>query len=224
MITRFDPFREAMSLRRAMDQLLEQSIVHPGLLPGTAPMQMVPMDICESSTGYEIDVALPGVRPDDIDLMVNQNTLTVRGSFSHQNEHQEQTQSQGRMQQQGQQPPMQQQQRQQPPMQQSQGQQPPMQQQQPSQMQQPQQPPMQQQQMQQRHPQMDGHSWLLRELATGTFERTITLPKPIDPNGVETSFEDGILTIRVPVSEASRPRKISISGGQPQRTIDSGQR
>jgi HSP20 family protein len=178
------------------------------------------MDICETDAGYEIDAALPGVRPNDIDLTVNQNTLTLRGSFSHQNEHQEQMHTSGRAQQ------PQQQQQQQPPMQQMQQQQSSqMQQQQPSQMQQ--QPPMQQSQGQQRHSQMDGHSWILRELATGTFERTITLPKPIDPNKVETFFEDGILTIRVPISEASRPKRIAISGtpGQSQpRTIESGQR
>ncbi len=32
MITRYDPFREALSLRRAMDQLFEQSFVHPSLM------------------------------------------------------------------------------------------------------------------------------------------------------------------------------------------------
>jgi HSP20 family molecular chaperone IbpA len=228
MITRYDPFREAMSLRRAMDQLFEQSVVNPGLLSGTSAMQMAPMDICETNAGYEIDVALPGVRPDDIELTVDQNTLTLRGQYSHQNEHHEQAQSQGRMQQpqspQGQQPS----QMQQP--QSPQGQQPsqmqPSQMQQP-QMQQPQMQPSQPSQMQQRlrHPQTNGHNWILRELPSGTFERTITLPKPIDPNGIETSFKEGILTIRVPVSEASRPRRISISGGLGQgqeRTIDSG--
>ncbi|HTK09975.1 MAG TPA: Hsp20/alpha crystallin family protein [Ktedonobacteraceae bacterium] len=245
MITRYDPFREAMSLRRAMDQLFEQSIVNPaGLLAGAVGAvgaQTAQMDICETSTGYEIDVALPGVRPDDIELTVDQNTLTLRGRYSHQNEHHEQSQGQVRGQQQpqqsqGQQPP--QSQGQQP--QQSQGQQPPQfqgQQPQQSQGQQPQfqgqQPP--QSQMQQRlqgeswqskrHPHMEGHNWILRELPSGTFERTITLPKPIDPNGIQTNFEDGILTIQVPVSEASRPRRINITGALGQsRTIEAGQR
>jgi HSP20 family protein len=231
MITRYDPFREAMSLRRAMDQLLEQSIVHPSLLSGTTAMQMVPMDICETSAGYEIDVALPGVRPHDIDLTVNQNTLTLRGNFSQQNEHYEQVQQgQGRMQQQqGQGQPQTQQSQYQQSSQQQQPQQQPQGQQSQGQGQQSHQGQGQQSQGQgqQRHPQVNGHSWILRELATGSFERTITLPKPIDPNGVETRFEDGILTIQVPISEASRPKRIAISGmpGQSQqRTIDSGQR
>ena len=61
MITRYDPFREALSLRRAMDQLFEQSFVSPRGMPGS-PSLMVPMDICETPKGYEVDVALPGVR------------------------------------------------------------------------------------------------------------------------------------------------------------------
>jgi HSP20 family protein len=43
MISRYDPFREAMSLRRAMDQLFEQSFIHPGIMSGTSS-QMVPME------------------------------------------------------------------------------------------------------------------------------------------------------------------------------------
>jgi hypothetical protein len=42
MITRYDPFREALSLRRAMDQLFEQSFVNPSMMPGS-PSMMAPM-------------------------------------------------------------------------------------------------------------------------------------------------------------------------------------
>src|SRR2546423_4218743 len=93
MITRHDPFREALSLRRAMDQLFEQSFVQPGSMPGSS-MLMAPMDVCETNNGYEVDVALPGVRPEDIELTVDQNTLMIRGRYSHQNEHQNQPQGQ----------------------------------------------------------------------------------------------------------------------------------
>src|SRR6266849_4248489 len=93
MITRYDPFREALSLRRAMDQLFEQSFVNPSMMPGS-PTLMAPMDVCETNNGYEVDVALPGVRPEDIELTVDQNTLTIRGRFSHQNDHENQPQGQ----------------------------------------------------------------------------------------------------------------------------------
>ncbi len=93
MITRYDPFNDALSLRRAMDQLFERSFVHPSLMPGS-PSLLVPMDVCETAHGYEVDVALPGVRSEDIELMVDQNTLTVRGQYGYQKEHEEQPQSQ----------------------------------------------------------------------------------------------------------------------------------
>jgi HSP20 family protein len=185
MISRYDPFREAMSLRRAMDQLFEQSFIHPGIMGGTSS-QMVPMDLCETQNGYELDVSLPGVRPEDIELTVDQNTLTIRGHYSHQNEHQQQNQAG-------------------------------------EQAQQVQQQTQTQQGRTQRHQQ--GHTWLAHEIISGSFERSITFPKPIDPNNVQTNFHNGILMIQVPVSEASRPRRISISGSQgqqEQKTIDVG--
>src|SRR5437016_11541837 len=101
MITRYDPFREALSLRRAMDQLFEQSFVNPSMMSGS-PTVIAPMDVCETDNGYEVDVALPGVRPEDIELTVDQNTLTIRGRFSHQNDHQNQPEGQAQGQQQAQ--------------------------------------------------------------------------------------------------------------------------
>ncbi len=189
MITRYDPFREALSLRRAMDQLFERSFVQPGLMPGS-PSLMAPMDVCETENGYEVDVALPGVRPEDIELMVDQNTLTTRGRYSHQNEHQDQPQGQ------------------------TQGQQQTQQQSQPQTGQQYGGQQTRQPGRTDRHRQ--GHNWLSREIISGAFERTITFPRPIDPNNIKTDFQNGILTILLPISEASRPKRISITSGQSQ--------
>ncbi len=192
MMTRYDPFREALSLRRAMDQLFEQSFVQPGLMPGS-PSLMAPMDICETKNGYEVDVALPGARPEDIELIVDQNTLTIRGRYSHQNEHQNQPQGQ------------------------AQGE--------PSQ--QPGQPQAEQARSGRTGSHRQGHNWLAREIISGSFERTITFPRPIDTNNIQTSFENGILTIMLPISEASRPKRISITSGQsqPQQVaVGAGQR
>ena len=185
MITRYDPFREALSLRRAMDQLFEQSFVNPSMMSGS-PTMLAPMDVCETDNGYEVDVALPGVRPEDIELTVDQNTLTIRGRFSHQNDHQNQPQGQT----QGQQQTQPSQAQGQPSQQQSQGQ--------PG--------------MTERHRQ--GHNWLSREIVSGSFERTVTFPRPIDTNKIQTKFENGILTILLPINEESRPKRISLTGGQ----------
>src|ERR1700682_4773404 len=176
MISRYDPFREALSLRRAMDQLFEQSFVRPGLIPAASSM-MAPMDICETPNGYEVDVALPGVRPEDIELTIDQNTLTLRGRFSQQNEHEHQDQSQA-------------QQQNQPQGGQHNGEQ---------------QTQQSQQGETQRH--QRGHNWLSREIVSGAFERTVTFPRLIDPNNIQTKLEIGVLTITLPVNEASLPRR-----------------
>ncbi|TMD57694.1 MAG: Hsp20/alpha crystallin family protein [Chloroflexi bacterium] len=211
MISRYDPFREALSLRRAMDQLFEQSFVNPNTMPGAQAL-LAPMDVCETNNGYEVDVALPGVRPEDVEITVDQNTLTVRGRYSHQNDHEHQPQGQTQGQQQQTQPQSQR----------DRGQQT-------QQMQQTQQP---QDGKADRHRQ--GHNWLSREIVYGAFERTVTFPRPIDTNNIQTKFENGILTIMLPVSEASKPKRISLTAGgqsqqsqqsQPQQvTAGSGQR
>src|SRR5215831_1974712 len=85
-MTRYDPIREALTLRNAMDQLFSQSVVNPNWM-GTSQSMVAPMDVCETDRGYEVNIALPGVRPEDIELTVQQNTLTVRGQYSYQNQH-----------------------------------------------------------------------------------------------------------------------------------------
>jgi HSP20 family protein len=185
MITRSDPFRDTLTLRRAMDQLFEQSFIQPGFIFGQST-PIAPLDVCETPNGYEVDIALPGVRPEDMELSVDLNTLTLRGHYSYQDEHRDQPQGQ---QQNGGTPASQ-----------------------------PQQGKVQ------RHQQ--GHNWLLKELPSGTFERTVTFPRPIDTNNIQTKFENGILTILLPVSEASRPKRLSISSGQSQQrqvTVGTGQ-
>ncbi len=182
MMTRHDPFREALSLRRAMDQLFDQSFVNPSLVPGLPTVQ-APLDVCETPNGYEVDVALPGVRPEDIELTVDQNTLTIRGRYSHQNDHEKESQGQAQEKQQTQGEPSQQQSQAQAEQQAQQG-------------------------KKERH--RRGHNWLAREIVAGTFERSITFPRPIDTNNIQTKFENGILTLLLPISEASRPRRISL--------------
>jgi HSP20 family protein len=71
-----------------------------------------------------------------------------------------------------------------------------------------------------------GHTWLSREIISGSFERTVSFPKPINPDTIQTTFQNGILTIQVPVSEASRPKRIRITENQSQtepKTIEVGQ-
>jgi hypothetical protein len=46
---------------------------------------------------------------------------------------------------------------------------------------------------------------------TGTFRYATTLPAGVDADRVEARFENGVLTVRVPRPESSRPRQIKIN-------------
>ena len=67
--------------------------------------------------------------------------------------------------------------------------------------------------LEQKH-QEDDEVYHLRERRTGSFSRSLTLPTGLDADNVEASCENGLLTVRVPKAEESRPRRIPISGSQ----------
>jgi HSP20 family protein len=59
------------------------------------------------------------------------------------------------------------------------------------------------------------------ERAFGSFSRSLTLPKGIDPEAVTAGFENGVLEVRVPKPEQRKPRKITIgTAGDEPRTIE----
>ena len=51
------------------------------------------------------------------------------------------------------------------------------------------------------------------EFGYGAFERSFTLPSSVDAEKVDAVFEHGMLELRLPVAEASKPRRIEIGGG-----------
>lgn len=79
-LTRWEPFREMATLRNAMDRLFEESF--PRSFRWFEGMGVgVPMDVYEEEGKYVVEVALPGVRPDDVDVSLRNNTLTVTGKI-----------------------------------------------------------------------------------------------------------------------------------------------
>ena len=52
--------------------------------------------------------------------------------------------------------------------------------------------------------------YLYRERRFGSFARSITLPSTADPEGIQASFDAGVLTIEVPKREEAKPRKIEV--------------
>jgi HSP20 family protein len=60
--------------------------------------------------------------------------------------------------------------------------------------------------------------WHLAERRYGTFSRSFVLPRDVDAENIQASFQDGVLTVSVPKSEKARRRRIEIGamGGQQQ--------
>jgi HSP20 family protein len=83
---RLDPFREMMTLRDAMDRLVQHSFVRPSQLLGSSRGETLALDVIDRGDAYEVRAALPGVRPDDVDVMVQGDQLTIRGETHAQEE------------------------------------------------------------------------------------------------------------------------------------------
>ncbi|NMC54125.1 MAG: Hsp20/alpha crystallin family protein [Chloroflexi bacterium] len=57
----------------------------------------------------------------------------------------------------------------------------------------------------------DGEKYLLAELPSGRFCRTINLPDQLDSAKAEASMDNGVLTLSIPKAEAARPKTIKVS-------------
>lgn len=88
----WNPWRDMMTLRDAMDRLFQESFVRPtsALLGRGATTGAVPLDIRETDDGYEVDATLPGVRPEDVQITVEGDTLTIRGETRNEQERKDQ--------------------------------------------------------------------------------------------------------------------------------------
>jgi HSP20 family protein len=50
----------------------------------------------------------------------------------------------------------------------------------------------------------------IRERRAGSFTRRVYLPEHLDASAVEAAYNNGVLTVRIPVAEKAQPRKIEI--------------
>lgn len=73
-----------------------------------------------------------------------------------------------------------------------------------------------------RNPAPEDAEMLLAERPTGTFTRQLFLGETLDTDRIDASYEAGVLTLRIPVAEQAKPRRIQISGGQGERKQLSG--
>jgi HSP20 family protein len=77
---RHDPFQQAMSLRDAMDRLLRESFVSPGMMfTTTGEVNNLPLDVLDDQDSYVVRASLPGLKPEDVQINLQGDTLSIRG-------------------------------------------------------------------------------------------------------------------------------------------------
>lgn len=154
MVTAFPFTRDWVDLERFMDRVVQDTFGPTRQVwsrNGTTP-QPIPVDIYATDDQAVVLAALPGVRPEDLDLSIHQNTVTISGKIMSAVDSED----------------------------------------------------------------AQGATWLARELWSGEFRRSFTLPFAVNPDATDATFEQGILKITLPKAEHAKPRKISISAPQPE--------
>lgn len=80
IVRRPSPRGEFLTLRQAMDRLFDEDVFRPftwtaGAIEGPA----LPLDVVGTSDALVVEAALPGIKPEDVDITVENGTLTITG-------------------------------------------------------------------------------------------------------------------------------------------------
>lgn len=89
-LVRWDPFREMMTLRNAMDRMFEDSMVRRYQDVSESGAGYLPLDIYQTENDIVVKASIPGVKPDEVDISLTGDTLTIKGEHKEEQEVQEQ--------------------------------------------------------------------------------------------------------------------------------------
>jgi len=62
-------------------------------------------------------------------------------------------------------------------------------------------------------PAQDGVRWIARERSAGSYLRRFTLGQGIDTAHISASYDNGVLSVVLPVTEKAKPRKVEVQSG-----------
>lgn len=143
-LMRWDPFGNRMSLQNAIDRLFEDSFVRPawnGMVFINAANLVI--DMYETKNEVVVKAALPGVKPEEVEVTLTGDTLTIRGETKEENEVKEK-------------------------------------------------------------------DYIRKERREGSFSRSLTLPSGLNADKAEATFENGVLMLKIPKREESKPKSIKV--------------
>lgn len=83
-LIRWEPFREMLTLREMMDRMIDEIFEHP---LGTTLIGQVPaIDMYQTDAEVVVKAALPGVKADDVQIIVTGDVLTIKGEIKQEEE------------------------------------------------------------------------------------------------------------------------------------------
>ena len=145
IVRRPSPLGEFMTLRQAMDHLFDDDVFRPfRWTTSSVDGPALALDVSTSKDELVVEAALPGIKPEDVDITLENGTLTITGKATDERRTEE-------------------------------------------------------------------GSYLVQEMRRGTFSRSLTLPNGLEPDKATATFEQGVLTLRIPKAEQVKPRQIRIS-------------
>ncbi|MDB5079880.1 MAG: heat shock protein Hsp20 [Chloroflexi bacterium] len=143
---RWNPFRELENMRHAMDRWLEDRGLNNAGFAQTNQSLSLAVDLHVTEKGYELTAAMPGVKPENVEINIDRDLLTVRGQTQQEEEHRQ-------------------------------------------------------------------GNYLYRERHVGSYQRSIRLPEPVNPDQVDATLEDGVLRLTLPSLQQTLQRKINVRPG-----------
>jgi HSP20 family protein len=123
---------------------------HAARFPGSWVMDesqvYFPVDVKEEKDVFTITAMLPGLKPEDVDIQIVNENVSLKGEFKNEME--------------------------------------------------------------------EGANYIIQERPSGKFFRTLTLSDMVDASKAEAHMENGILTLKVPKSEAAKPKTIKVNASK----------
>ena len=84
-ITRWDPVQDMLSLREAMNQLFEESVVNPTATRRGQAMTPA-LDLSETPDAYIVELSVPGLKAENLEVTMENSILTVKGEIKQETE------------------------------------------------------------------------------------------------------------------------------------------
>ncbi|SUE30676.1 heat shock protein [Nocardia farcinica] len=69
-------------------------------------------------------------------------------------------------------------------------------------------------------PSEEGVQWIASERFAGTYMRQLSLGDNVDTDKISATYNNGVLSVTIPIAEKAKPRRIEITGGSEQKTIE----